>query len=96
MNQKTNSYVIFGNGLVFNDSSGHYVYSPENIKVMFGEIKPDRAEAMLEPHQMEFIKSLKTQFEQRGSLTEKQFKWLEIYYNICLGDWDWLPDPATE
>ena len=70
------------------------VRTPENIRAMLAEIV--ERSFMLEDYQVSFCKSLGEYLERTGGLTDRQFKWLTVYYNEAASSHDVLPDPATE
>jgi hypothetical protein len=73
------------------NSDGSIKNCSENINIMFEEYKSRKF--MLEKHQRKYIKNIRLFYKQRKYLTSKQFKWLEIYYNIYSGIGDIEPEP---
>jgi len=70
--------------------NGNYVKDAQNIREMLSYLEANAE--LLEPHQREFINSLRSQWEQRGTLSDKQFKWLARYYDgvymDLAGEWE--------
>lgn len=52
----------------------------ENIKTIFDVFDWDTP--LLQKRQIDFMKSLKDYFDKNGKLSQKQFKWLCVYYGM--------------
>lgn len=61
----------------YDEKSGNYLNNYENIVEMF-EFLNENYE-LLKEHQLVFIKSLQSSFNERKTLSKEQFKWLCIY-----------------
>ena len=67
----------------YDEKSGNYLNNYDNIVEMF-EFLNENYE-LLKEHQLVFIKSLQSSFNERKTLSKEQFKWLAIYFDkICL------------
>lgn len=72
----------WSNGIECEDN-GNYLNSVKTIQVMLSELGEEQYFCMLNDYQLEFIESIKSFFNIKEFLTDKQFKWLCIYYNIA-------------
>lgn len=64
----------------YDEKSGNYLNNYDNIVEMF-EFLNENYE-LLEEHQLVFIKSLQSSFNERKTLSPNQFYWLGLYFSI--------------
>jgi len=80
------------NGIV-TDDRGNIVMCRKNIAIMFTEILDLEQRERLEDEQIQFIDSLHQQFMRNGTLSKKQYHWLEYYWLDVTSDY---PEPHDE
>lgn len=73
---------VWSNGIACEDN-GNYLNIKKTIQVMLSELEEEQYSCMLDANQLEFIESIKSFFNIKGFLTDKQFKWLCIYYSAA-------------
>jgi hypothetical protein len=77
------------------DTSGNYEQTPGNIAEMFQYLAVNQE--VLEDRQREYVASVKGQYEARGTMSEKQFRWICRYFDMVHRDIeDWEHDQGDD
>jgi len=76
------------------DDNGNYEQTPGNIAEML-QYLADNVE-LLDGRQREFVASVRGQYEARGTMSEKKFKWICRYFDMVDIDLEDVSDDGCD